>query len=88
MSYDIEMYAKALEHLALMPHRSFSMTAPMARGPEEAPEQYAQYLHHYIGHCRALMQAAKMLRMKPETLYAMYPAYFPDPAEGEKGESE
>lgn len=81
MSYDIEKYAEAMEALALLPHRPFKMTAPIARGPEETPEQYAWYLHHYISHSRALMSAAKMLRMSPSALYTVYPAYFPNPEE-------
>ena len=83
MNYDIEKYAEALEAMALLPHRPFSMLSKTNLGLDETPEQYAWYLHHYITRSRTLMQAAEMLRMKPMQLYVVYPAYFPDPAEGD-----
>ena len=72
MSYDLEMYAKALEGIKWIGN-------PMLIKDDEDPMNYATHQYHMRGFQRGLQAAADMLRMKPITLYVVYPDHFPDP---------
>ena len=76
MSYDLEMYAKALEAMAEQP-------GIRAMLPSDDPFEYAKRMTWERGYqwgmeC-AHRQAAAMLRMQPMTLWTVYPDHFPDP---------
>ena len=76
-SYDIEMYAKALEGIKWIGN-------PSLIKDDEDPIDYAKHRYHMRGFQRGLEAAAKMLRMSPSALYTVYPDHFPDPAEGDE----
>ena len=80
MSYDIEKYAEALEELAEQP----GIRPPQ---PNDNLFEYAQRMTWERGYQHGLecarKQAAEMLRMKPETLWVVYPGHFPNPEEGD-----
>ena len=78
MSYDLEMYAKAMEAMAKQPD---------IRPPEPKDNlfEYAQRVTWERGYqCgveRAWKQAANMLRLNPWPLWTVYPGHFPEPKE-------
>ena len=71
MSYDLEMYAKALDAMA--------NKQPYHYDTSQDPDIYAREMHRYDGRCMALREIAHMLRMQPGPVWTVYPAHFPNP---------
>ena len=70
-----ELLSKALEGMSqepLLPPESNSKAW-----------EYAAYMAHHTGGKRAWKQASEMIRMKPMTLWTVYPDYFPEPPKKE-----
>lgn len=79
MSYDLEMYAKALE--------AISNFAPRSQRHGENHFDYAKTKTFDDGFRYGMKQAAKMLHMSPGSLYTMYPDHFPEPPKEERNDT-